>query len=105
MLYNSNLCRSYAPITRVIETKVTRQTDGLPAKRVVVKKELVCINSKSFNESLKDVDPDQLEIDLATGKRLDRVPSSVLAQDRINLSVPDVPSETETETQTETKTE
>lgn len=90
MLYNCRFQRSLSSITPCVEEKISRTTEGLPAKRVVVKRDLVCTNSKAFRSTLADVNDDQLEIDLATGVRLERVASQILAPDRIDFSKGDV---------------
>lgn len=109
MLYNSNLKYSYASITPVYVEKVTRQQDGAPGqprRSVKVTREIICTNSSSFSSKLKEFNPDQLEIDLSTKKRLEKVDSRVLSQDSIDFC--DFPLETpsaETTTETEIKTE
>lgn len=90
MLYNSNLKRHYYSIRACLEKKITRINEGLPVKRVVIKSETIVTNSKAFRSTLADVNDDQLEIDLATGVRLERVPSQVLAPERLDFSMRDV---------------
>lgn len=90
MLYNSNLKRQYCTIRPCFEKKITRINEGLPVKRVVIKSDTIATNSKAFRSTLADVNDDQLEIDLATGVRLERVPSQVLAPERLDFSMRDV---------------
>lgn len=90
MLYNSNLQRHYYSIRACLEKKITRINEGLPVKRVVFKSETIATNSKAFRSTLADVNDDQLEIDLATGVRLERVPSQVLSPERLDFSMRDV---------------
>lgn len=90
MLYNSNLQRRYCTVRPCLEKKITRINEGLPVKRVVIKSETIVTNSKAFRSTLADVNDDQLEIDLATGVRLERVPSQILSPDHLDLDIKDV---------------
>lgn len=109
MLYNSNFKFRYISISPVYVEKVTRQKDGAPGeprRSVKVIRETICTNSKSFSSTLREVNQDQLEIDLSTRKRLERVDSRVLSQDFIDFRdvLVDSPSD-EVTSDTEIKTE